>query len=405
VPAMLVGLGDLHPARACDRPQLPWLAKPEWQAPTANHLTATKGGRQFPASFPTVASSGKSKVPAVIRSTAEFARHVGLARTTVSRVLNAQPGLNQKTIDRVQRALAETGFTPNAHALHLKGKRTAMIGICMENLATPPGVRKLATLQRVLRARGFASLIEVFTPGAGRDVIRHFLAMRVEAVVFIGHFHQEEVEARIAELKAHGVPHLVIDHYGLKGATTVSLDRAAGMEALMTLLLDQGHRRFGLLGISNGPSSAIDRLVGIEAALRGRGLEFEACAFSVDHLHERQNDFQYGRKLAASILEGPNVPTAFVGYNDEIAIGALRGLQERGLRVPRDASVTGFNNQDICAMTAPTLTTVDQNIDTTIATAADLIFSQLGKPLHPKIIIRTIEPKLVIGESTGPARG
>lgn len=348
--------------------------------------------------------SSKSKPSAVIRSTAEFARHVGLARTTVSRVLNSQPGLKQKTIDRVQRALAETGFTPNAHALHLKGKRTSMIGVCMEDLATPPAVRKLATLQRVLRTRGFASLIEVFTPGAGRDVVRHFLSLRVEAVVFIGHFHREEIEARIAELNAHGTPHLVIDHYGLKGANTVSLDRAAGMEAMMNLLCDLGHRTFGLLGITKGPTSRIDRLNGIQAALRRRGLDFGACTVSLDHLHERQNDFEYGRRLAGSFMAVEDRPTAFVGHNDEIAIGAMRGFQEAGLKLPRDASITGFNNQDICHMTWPTLTTVDQNIDVTIATAAELILSQLDKPLRAKPVIKTIEPKLVVGESTGPAK-
>ena len=89
-----------------------------------------------------------------IQSTAEFARYVGLARTTVSRVLNEQPGLKQKTIDKVQRAMAETGFTPNAYALHLKGKSTAWVGICVENLLTPPAVRKLAGLQRQLRENG-----------------------------------------------------------------------------------------------------------------------------------------------------------------------------------------------------------------------------------------------------------
>jgi DNA-binding LacI/PurR family transcriptional regulator len=115
-----------------------------------------------------------SKPAPILRSTAEFARYIGLARTTVSRVLNGQPGLKQKTIERVQRALAETGFTPNAHALHLKGKRTSMVGICMEDLLTPPAVRKLAALQQLLRERGFSSLIEVFTPGTGRDAVRHF---------------------------------------------------------------------------------------------------------------------------------------------------------------------------------------------------------------------------------------
>jgi DNA-binding LacI/PurR family transcriptional regulator len=280
-----------------------------------------------------------------------------------------------------------------------------MIGICMEDLATPPAVRKLATLQRVLRSRGFSSLIEVFTPGSGREVVRHFLSLRVEAVVFIGHFHREEIEARIAELMTHGTPHLVIDHYGLKGANTVSLDRAAGMELLLNHLLDLGHRTFGLLGVTKGPSSRIDRVSGIQAALRARGLEFGACTVSVDHLHERQNDFRYGRALAESFLALPALPTAFIGHNDEIAIGALRGFQEGGLKLPRDVSVTGFNNQDICHMTSPTLTTIDQNIDVTIATAADLILSQLNTPLRTKPIVKTIEPKLVMGESTGPAQG
>ncbi len=329
---------------------------------------------------------------------------MGLARTTVSRVLNGQPGLDPATIERVQRGLVETGFTPNAHAMHLRGKRTAMIGICMEDLATPPGVRKLATLQRVLRARGFASLIEVFAPGSGRDVVRHFMSLRVEAVVFIGHFQREEIEARLAELSAHGTPHVVVDHFGLKGANTVSLDRAAGMNAVMNLLLDHGHRRFALLGLSKGPVNPIDRLNGVRAALEARGLDFDACTVSLDHRHERKNDFAYGRSLTESILELSTVPTAFVGYNDEIAIGALRALQAVGRKVPRDASVTGFNNQDICLMTSPTLTTVDQSIENTVTTTADWILAQLGRPMRAKPWVKTIAPTLVVGESTGPAR-
>lgn len=345
----------------------------------------------------------KPKPTAVLRSTADFARHIGLARTTVSRVLNGQPGLKQKTIERVQQALAETGFTPNAHALHLKGKRTSMVGICVEDLLTPPAVRKLAALQKLLRDRGFFSLIEVFAPGMGRDVVRHFLSMRVEAVVFIGHFQREEIEARIVELIGHGTPHLVIDHYGLKNAHTVSLDRAMAMESVMNHLLDFGHRRFGLLAIGKAPASRYDRMSGIHAALRARGLDFDACTVSLDHLHERDNDFDYGRKLAGIFLEQALRPTALLALNDEIAIGALRGLQEAGLKLPRDMSVTGFNNQAVAAMTTPTLTTVNQNIDTTIASAAEILLGQIDMPPKSKPIVRMITGELVIRESTAQA--
>ncbi len=350
-----------------------------------------------------VSKSSKAQ-PTVLRSTAEFARHVGLARTTVSRVLNGQPGLKPNTIERVQRALAETGFTPNAHALHLKGKRTAMIGICMEDLITPPAVKKLAALQKLLRDRGFSSLMEVLTPGTGREVVRHFLSMRVEAVVFIGHFHRDEIEARIVELIAHGVPHLVIDQFGLSGANTISLDRATAMEAAVSHLLDQGHTYFGLVGIGKAPTSRFDRMTGINAALRARKLDFDGCTLSLDHLHERKNDFDYGRRLAGSFLQQAPHPTALLALNDEIAIGALRGLQDAGLKVPRDISVMGFNNQDICLMTSPTLTTVDQNIAGTVSTAAEVLLAQLDVPLPANPIVRLIEPSLVIRESTGPVR-
>jgi DNA-binding LacI/PurR family transcriptional regulator len=346
----------------------------------------------------------KSNHPPVIRSTADFARHIGLARTTVSRVLNGHRGLKPKTIERVQQALVETGFTPNAYALHLKGKRTAMIGICMEDLGTPPAVRKLATLQALLRARGFASLIEIYSPDTGRDVVRHFQSLRVEAVVFIGHFPAEEIEARIVELNALGTPSVVIDHFGLKGANTVTLDRAAGMKAMVSHLYDLGHRTFGSLGLSNGPSNRIARMNGVRAGLLAHGLDPRTCLLSLDHLHSRDDDFEYGRTLARSFVDHPRRPTAFLGFNDEIAIGALRGFQESGARVPADVSVTGFNNQDISQMTWPALTTVDQNIERTVQVAAEFALSQIGKPIRPKPMVRTLKPKLVIRESTAATR-
>jgi DNA-binding LacI/PurR family transcriptional regulator len=349
-----------------------------------------------------VSQAIRKKIPAVPRSTAEFARYVGLARTTVSRVLNGQPGLKQKTIDQVQRAMAETGFTPNAHALHLKGKRTATIGICVENLLTPPAVKKLAALQRSLRDRRISSLIEVLEPGTGREVVRHFLSLRVEAVAFIGHFHEEELEARITELIAHGTPHVLIDQFGIKNANTVALDRASGMQAVIDHLVELGHRTFGLLGVKQAPPSRIDRITGIRAALRTHGMDCDACTVSLDHLHARRGDFNYGRSLATSFMSLPQRPTAFIALNDEIAVGALRGFTDAGLKLPRDASVVGFNNQDLCEMTTPTLTSVDQNIAGTIATSVEVIFSQLSAGARVRPIIRTIPPQLVVRASTGP---
>lgn len=350
-----------------------------------------------------MSSSDSKKIPPRITSTAELARYVGLARTTVSRVLNRQPGLKQSTIDRVHHALTETGFTPNAYATLLKGKGTFSIGICLENLLTPPILLKLATLQRQLRSQGYTSLIEAYARGESRTILRHFLSMRVEAVVFIGHFDTGELEIRIRELIAHKTPHLVIDHHGIPLANTVTLDRAQAMREMMNHLLELGHRSFGLLGIPLDHPSRFERIHGIRAALAAHGLDLPACARSFDAQCLRTQDFEFGHALARQFLELKQPPTAYVALNDEIAIGAMRALQEAGLAIPAGTSVTGFNNQDICTMMAPPLTTVDQQIEPTIKTAMQVLMSQLrgGMPARP--ILRTIKPQLIIRQSTGRA--
>jgi len=336
-----------------------------------------------------------------IKSTAEFARYVGLARTTVSRVLNEQPGLKQKTIERVRRAMAETGFTPNAYALHLKGKRTALVGICVENLLTPPAVRKLAGLQRQLRENGYSSLIEVVDPKSGQKVIRHFLSMRVEAIAFIGHFAEAELERWIAGFVNQGLPHVLIDQYGIKEANAITLDRARAMAELLEHLWALGHRTFGLLGLSGPLRSTQDRLRGLDATLAQHGLPTAACTRSLDHLHERRNDFEYGRLLARSFAQISDRPSAYIALNDEIAIGAMHEFQHRGLAVPADLSISGFNNQDICEITTPGLTSVDQQIDATILAATEVLLNQIKFPTRAKAALRLIPPALVVRESTG----
>jgi len=337
-----------------------------------------------------------------IRSTADFARYVGLARTTVSRVLNGHPGVKRKTIERVNRALEETGFTPNAFAVNLRGKGTSTVGICMENLLAPPMVAKLAALQKRMRVRGITSLIEVLEPGESRRVVQHFQAMQASAVVFIGQFVTEELEQRISELRRRGIAHLVIDQAGVAEANTVTVDRVAAMRQVTNHLIDLGHRSFGLMGM-NRPSETIrDRLRGISEALSDRGLDLENNTASLDYLELRKNDFTFGRNLARAFFRHANPPTAYIAVNDEVAIGAMLALQDLGLEVPQDASIVGFKNQDICLITAPTMSSVDQQIEPTIDAAAAMLLTPLDQPMNG-FAVHMIDPVFVARESTGPA--
>ncbi len=342
--------------------------------------------------------------PAVIRSTAEFARYVGLSRSAVSRVINQQPGLRQATIERVNRAMQETGFTPNAHAVHLRGKPSSLIGVCVENFITPSGVSKLSELQELLAARGYTALIEVDRRGGDHKIVDHFLSLRVQAVVFIGHFDPALLGERIAGLRRHGVAHLVVDHSGCAAASTITLDRAAAMEQVVAHLHGLGHRRFGLLGVSGAFQTVTDRLDGLRAALARRKLDFATCVQSLDAQHVRKGHFDYGRTLARDFASRRDRPTAFIAVNDETAVGALLEFQALGRRVPGDVSVVGFNNQNICEMTTPPLTSVDQQIEQTMRAAADMLMSALQRRSAGKPKMKMIQPLLVVRGSTGRAR-
>jgi DNA-binding LacI/PurR family transcriptional regulator len=274
----------------------------------------------------------------------------------------------------------------------------------VESLLTPPAVTKLAHLQRLLRAQGFTSMIEVIDAAGSRNVIRHFLSMRVSAVVFIGHFNEIELAQRIEELSRHGIPHLVVDQTGIANANTVTLDRRKAMAEMTRHLIGLGHTSFGLLGLTGAPRSVQNRLSGMAEALAARGLALERCTISLDHLHPRSGDFDFGRALARSFLGVERIPTAFVALNDEIAVGAMVEFHRAGLRVPEDVSVSGFNNQDICLMTTPGLTSVDQQIDATVEAAAEILFAKIAHPLSRRPVVKTIQPLLVLRGSTGLAR-
>ncbi len=346
-----------------------------------------------------------SSLPEVpkIRTTASFARYVGLSRSTVSRVLNKQGGLSQRTIDRVHKAMAETGFTVNTHASNLRKRRTATIGVCMENFLTPAAVSKLSCLQEYLRTKNYTTLIEVMKPDASRQVVQHLLSLRVDGIVFVGHFQPEELEARLHELRKHEVPHLIVDHSGLEGVHTVTLDRAAAMNGVMHHLLDLGHRHFGLLGISGAFQTIRDRLAGIGNALAARGLDSARCLLSLDDRFSRGRHFDFGRTLAEAFVARKDRPTAFVAVNDETAIGALLAFQEAGLQVPRDLSIVGFDNQNICLMTRPQLSSVDQQVEVTMHRAAERIVELVEAgfaTLPPRVDL--IGALLVHRGTTGP---
>jgi len=299
------------------------------------------------------------------------------------------------------------GFVPSPVGRALRGGRTGMVGICFQALGSPIVARKIATLQRILRGAGFRALCELTdgNPELELEVIRNFVAMKVDGLVLVGGITEANAEAVITMLRAQHAPAVVVDPLQQFALPTVELDREEAMRLALRHLAELGHRRIGILGIDEAVSYGTNRWRGIRRFVGEHGWDVAAQFVLLAEPQPPALDFAYGERLAKLFLELPahKRPSALVALNDQVAIGAMSRLQHSGLAVPRDVSVLGFDNLDVSAHVMPLLTTVDQHVDQMMQTAVDLLAEQTENPASVEAPPRVIMPLLVARESTGPA--
>ena len=341
-----------------------------------------------------------------IHSTADLARHLGLSRWSVSRAINGHDGVSPATAEQVRAAMEKFGFTPSAHARGLRGRRTGAIGMCFRELYTPVTIQKIAQMQRLVSRRGFRPLLEFaeLDQRMGLDVIRHFIAMRVEGVLLVDTPPGPEVAEWLKMLKKHGIPAAAVEPLGPVAFNGVHLDREEAMARVTAELLARGHRRFALLGISRRFPLGRPRCAGVRRALRGHDLDPDAVIDTIDHPEHRYGGLRYGRELAEQLLTRRQPPSALLALNDEVAAGALWHLQKAGWHCPRDFSLVGFDNLVLAGQTTPALTTVDHNVDAVAAAAVEMLLQLIGLGPQARLPVVKIEPRLVVRESVGAPR-
>ncbi len=334
-----------------------------------------------------------------LSSIAHFANHLGLSAWTVSRAINGHPEVKAKTRDRILKAMNELGFRPNPMARGLRGRKTGLIGVSVAGLGSAILNSKINHLQEFLREHQLRSLLEfsVRDPENEIRVINDFFRVRVDAMVLIySRLKRKEVEPLMK-----GMPCVMIDPHYPQKLPSVSLNRNLAMKLLLEHLLSLGHRRFALLGIV--PEDPW-RWPGLIEVARERGLDPRTIFIPVGTAPLADQAIQEGRAMAAKVLSFPERPTALIAIDDRVALGAVQALKEAGLNIPRDISVTGFDNLDLARELHPTLTTIEQNPVALINLAGDLLLGQMKASARRKQgIAQEVEPQLILGESTGPA--
>lgn len=343
-----------------------------------------------------MAQTRKSK-PGVITLKA-VAQHVGLTPGTVSAVLNDAPSarsIPQETKNRIHAAAKELNYKPNFFARTLRNKRTYMIGVIAEEIGDSYGSAIISGIEEHLRKSGyfFLTVAHRHDPGLLSQYSQLLSERGVEGIITVD---TTVYEAPVLPTVA------VAGHKRLKGVTNIILDHERAAVLALNHLKSLNHQRVAFLKgnpLSSDSKERWDAICRVAAQI-GMKIYPELTV----QLDADDPTPMLGYPFVKQFLARKVPFTALFAYNDISAIGAIRALQEEGLRVPQDVSVIGFDDIPGAAFHMPSLTTVRQPLDRMGKVAAQSLLDRIeGKKDGPPEI--AIEPEFVIRESTAPAPG
>ncbi|MFE4450728.1 LacI family DNA-binding transcriptional regulator [Streptomyces sp. NPDC056796] len=293
------------------------------------------------------------------------AARAGVSRATASRVVNGGAGVRQPLVDQVRRAVDELGYIPNHAARTLVTRRNGAVAVIIDEpefrvFSDPFFSRQIRGISRELNAHD-AQLVLLLVEGSGDfdRVTRYLAGGHVDGVLAFSLHTDDELPAIIRRFRVPtvygGRPERPVEGGDAPQVPYVDCDNRGGAREAVRHLVSLGRRRIAHLAGPRDQTSALDRIDGYHDVLPDAGSELVADGdFTVEG----------GARAMAELLDAhPDLDAVFVS-NDLMASGALRVLRERGVRVPEDVAVVGFDDMtSVAEATEPPLTTVRQDVE------------------------------------------
>lgn len=281
----------------------------------------------------------------------DVAKKAGVAISTVSYALNDSAKISEVTRKRVIRAAEELNYRPNGAARNLKKQKSGTIGLFLNDLSGPFYSQIIEGVQEIVASNDH-NLIVCSTYGGENSSAHRFLKEKfVDGAIIMGAAIQDSL---ILQLACESFPIVVLDReLSSDYVRSVLIDNEQGAYDAVSHLIKLGRRSIEFL---SGPINAYDnlkRFEGYKRALEEHGLP----ALSKPRIHGRYTEAS-GYQAMKVLLAGNQLPDAIFAANDEMAIGAIRALQEAHIQVPNQIAIVGFDNIQIASYVRPSLTTV-----------------------------------------------
>jgi LacI family transcriptional regulator len=339
----------------------------------------------------------------------DVARECGYSASTVSIVLNSAPlsrYIPADTKGRIETAAKRMGYRPNPLARSLRSQRSNIVGVMVIDITDPFCTPILRGLENALYQASYLSLLADAhnEPHRFERYLEMLLDRRVEGLVVIANWLVTDIKL-LADLTECRVPTVIAgrsfeDH----SVSTVSVDNENGAGMALEHLYRLGHREIAFLRGPKALSSSGQRWKGIRAFAQSAGLRLDSKKIlELPESLDPNSSFEAGAQLTGELLRQGKPFTALMAYDDMAALGALRALKKKGLRVPEDCSVVGFDDVAQASLSVPSLTTVRQPMEAMGSLSAGMVLEAI-KAMDEKqdvpAVRRKIPAELVVREST-----
>ncbi|MEU9040060.1 MULTISPECIES: LacI family DNA-binding transcriptional regulator [unclassified Kitasatospora] len=328
----------------------------------------------------------------------DIAAQAGVSEATVSRVLNGKANVSAATRQTVLAALDVLGYE---RPTRLRQRSAGLIGLITPELSNPIFPALAQVIEQTLSRHGYTPVLCTQTPGGSTEdeLVEMLVDRGVAGIVFVSGLHADTTadHDRYARLSGRGVPFVLINGFSDKvDAPFISPDDRAAMWMAVQHLAELGHERIGLAVGQRRYVPVLRKIEGFTAAMRevlGRTQE-EA----ENLVHHTLFSVEGGHAAAGALLD--KGCTAIVCGSDMMALGAIRAVRQRGLSVPQDVSVVGFDDSPLIAFTEPPLTTIRQPVEAMATAAVDALLEEVGGNAAQRGEFM-FQPELVMRGSTG----
>jgi DNA-binding LacI/PurR family transcriptional regulator len=328
----------------------------------------------------------------------QVAKRANVSTATVSRVLNGFPGVREKTVERVRRAVAETNYVPNPNARSLRAGRTRLFGLIVSDVNNPFFPELIDAFESLAAAEGIGVIFTHtnYDPQRLHNCIRRMIERSVDAIAVM----TSEVDEPSLQQAVHaGIPVVLMNQRKLAGKyPNIPVEYTAGFREALEHLLSLGHHDIGFIAGPQSLNSAKGRKEAFVTALKSHAIDVRTEWIAIGDMR-----VEGGRRAMDSLLARHPRPTAVVVSNDLMAVGALQAAHASRIHVPRDLSIIGFDDLPIASMMHPPLSTIRHPRREVAARAFDSLWKTVqGMKVDEAF---PLQPHLVIRNSTAPPAG